>query len=160
MSKIIVFSDSHGFSDNMMKAVQTEKPEMLIFCGDGENDLLKIEKQYSELIIKKVCGNADQYSSSPKTLCFTAYGKRFFVVHGNEHRVKRKEHSLEIMTAAMEKNADIVLHGHTHSPYTESTIGMHFMNPGTCKNCSDPTYGVIEFGNDKLNLAIKHISER
>ena len=159
MSKIIVFSDSHGFSDNMMKAVQTERPGMLIFCGDGENDLLKIEKQYPELIVKKVCGNADQYSSSPKTLCFAAYGKTFFVAHGNEHRVKRKEHSLEIMTAAMEKNADIVLHGHTHSTYTESTIGMNFMNPGTCKKCPDTTYGVIEIGSNLFNLSIKHISE-
>ena len=37
--KFIVFSDSHGVSDNMIRAVKLEKPDLCFYLGDGERDL-------------------------------------------------------------------------------------------------------------------------
>ena len=39
MTKICVFSDSHGNSENMIQAIEMEKPDIVIHLGDGAGDM-------------------------------------------------------------------------------------------------------------------------
>ena len=158
--KIIVFSDSHGTADNMLKAVAKEDPDMLIHLGDGEPDLRAVADRYPELPIRNVRGNCDIYSSAPSEITFSVEGIRFFITHGNLYSVKDTEPSDLIMAAALENDADVVLHGHRHIPYIEKTLGTIFMDPGTCQRCSHATYGIIEIRNGRIEpdyCAIVHI---
>ena len=70
--KFIVFSDSHGVSDNMIRAVQKEKPDLCFFLGDGERDLSALQKRFPRLPINAVRGNCDVFSSLPRMLVCAA----------------------------------------------------------------------------------------
>ena len=155
--KIIVFSDSHGNTANMINAIRSENPDMLIHCGDGALDLRTVRNSFPELDIRNVCGNCDRNDASPLTERFTVEGKRFFVVHGHEHRAKRGGISHELTVAALESSADFVLNGHTHMPVTEEGFGFMFMNSGTCRTCADPTYGVITMDSGSVEMDIIHL---
>ena len=39
MAVIYVFSDSHGYSGNMLHVLSAGLPDLLLFLGDGELDL-------------------------------------------------------------------------------------------------------------------------
>ena len=61
--KFIVFSDSHGVSDNMIRAVKLEKPDLCFYLGDGENDLRLLQNRFPQLPVNAVRGNCDTFSS-------------------------------------------------------------------------------------------------
>lgn len=155
--KIIVFSDSHGNSANMISAVRVESPDLLIHCGDGALDMRTVRRAFPNLQIKNVRGNCDHNDTSPMTEKFTVEGKKFFVVHGHEHSAERGGISHELTVAALENDADIVLNGHTHMPVIEEGFGFMYMNPGTCKTCSNPTYGIIRLDGQTVKMEIKTI---
>ena len=58
--KIAVFSDTHGSAKGMLNAVRDYKPEMIIHLGDGNSDLLKLEKEFPHIPVYSVCGNCDR----------------------------------------------------------------------------------------------------
>ena len=47
--KIVVFSDSHGDKESMKLLIDKLEPEMVIFLGDGIDDILAIESEYPNL---------------------------------------------------------------------------------------------------------------
>ena len=158
MKKIIVFSDSHRNTKNMIFGILAENPDLLIHCGDGDTDLRTVASRFPGLEIKNVRGNCDRYSSAPLTEKFVYGGKRFFVVHGHNHCVKQDTPSHALTAAALEKNADIVLYGHTHVPYIDEGFGFMAMNPGTCKSCPSPSYGVITIDGNSVLMRIEKIN--
>ena len=80
--KFIVFSDSHGVSANMIRAVQAEKPDLCFYLGDGENDLRLLQKRFPRLAVNAVRGNCDMFSSSPKIQVMKrSSGFRYFSTH-------------------------------------------------------------------------------
>ena len=157
MTKIAVFSDTHGNSKNMLTAITLEKPDIIFHLGDGETDLETVRQKYPDIPIRNVRGNCDKFSSSPAMLCFELEGLIFFLVHGNEHRAKRDTISAEMAAAAIENSADVVLYGHTHRPLIEETIGFTVMNPGTCKSCPSPSYGIITIDDEDVSVNIRYI---
>ena len=155
MRKICVFSDSHGHSEGMVLAVRAEKPDLVIHLGDGEGDLHRLEKTFPELKIENVRGNCDWRSRAPAALRLAVAGKRIFAVHGHEHEVKR-DPTLQRLRAAAD-DADIVLFGHTHSPYTEDDGVIRLMNPGSVGEGAARTYGVILIDGDAVTMALRRI---
>lgn len=157
MKRICVFSDSHGSPEGMLLAVRAEKPDLVIHLGDGEGDLYRLEREFPGLPIENVRGNCDWRSTSLKTLRLTVEGKRIFAVHGHEYDVKRDRELRALKQAALDDEADILLFGHTHSPYTDHTLGMDVMNPGSIGEGAAHTYGVITIENGAVTMGLRRI---
>ena len=157
MTRICVFSDSHGCVEYMLRAIAHEKPDMIIHLGDGENDLYSVQRLYPELPVESVQGNCDRFSSALTVLNTTVAGKRIFAVHGHKYGVKYDPALTNLRYAAMEADADIVLFGHTHTPYRDHSLAMDILNPGSCGDVRVPTYGVIEIDGSSVSTAVKEV---
>lgn len=49
MFKICIFSDSHGYKENMIHVVEEEKPDFVFCLGDGEPDYEYLKKRHPEI---------------------------------------------------------------------------------------------------------------
>ena len=144
--KIIVFSDSHRELDGMRQVLAREKPDYVFHLGDHDSDAEQISREFPTLPVATVRGNCDGWSDTPKTLCFSLLGLRFFLCHGHTYGVKSGY--LRVIYAAREQNADLLLFGHTHEAYYErAELGggrcLHILNPGSCGYGYPPSYGRI-----------------
>jgi putative phosphoesterase len=142
--ELLIFSDSHGHSEEMREAMsrQTGKIESVIFLGDGLRDVCFPE--FSRQPLYAVKGNCDFSFGSGfayDELTVEIGGKTVMMTHGAAYGVKGGTDAL--IRAALQKNADIVLFGHTHRPYYrvfragEDLFGqmlkrdLHVFNPGS-----------------------------
>lgn len=160
MTKICVFSDSHGYLDHMLGAISQEAPDYVIFLGDGERDICRAEKQFPSIGFLRVCGNCDRHSNAPLVLNTVIAGKKIFAVHGHHYKVKYDSSYSTLRYAALEADADIVLFGHTHMPYYDRNLGMDIMNPGSISCMNPPTYGVIMIESGNVTAELKHAPEK
>ena len=157
--KICVFSDSHGYAGNMIKAVRLENPALCFFLGDGETDLVTLRGSYPDLPIYTVRGNCDLRSTQPLILDAVVSGFRFYAVHGHQHEVKYDDSVRELCYAALRADADVVLFGHTHLPYLDHHLGMEIMNPGSIGKVKNPSYGLLMIEDGKLSAEIRYLKE-
>ena len=81
--KFIVFSDSHGDVDHMIRAVRLENPALCFFLGDGEYDLTRLQRRFPSLPVNAVRGNCDLRSTLPRALTCAAGGVRIVATHGH-----------------------------------------------------------------------------
>lgn len=129
MTKLYVFSDSHGRTERMHSIILSLEADYLIHCGDFANDL-------SGHNVYHVKGNCDPWSKAPLEVLITIENKKVLIVHGHKHQVKSGLLSLSYY--AQQKQADIVLFGHTHTPTAVVENGILLLNPGSI---SLPNYG-------------------
>ncbi len=156
--KIIVFSDSHGYAGHMLTAIQKEAPDLVIHLGDGSSDTQAIYGKYPDLELINIRGNCDQFSTDPLKKVITVENKWILAVHGHEYGVREND-CTNLRNAAfnMLPELSIVLFGHTHVPFYEYRMSMHFLNPGTCQeNATNPTYGLIHLTDGKIHTEIKN----
>lgn len=115
---IIVFSDSHGRSDNISAVFENcpRMPDAVIFLGDGLRDLAWSVPQ--GIPIYSVKGNCDFYGDEETELIIKLGGKTIFATHGHKYGVKLGYGS--IYRRAAEAGADILLFGHTHEAFLET----------------------------------------
>ena len=151
-----VFSDSHGFSGNMLAVLQQKLPDELVFLGDGELDLLDIKKKYPDLVIHNVRGNCDVASTARLQMVIKCGRKKIFLCHGHTMNVKDSLDTL--VDNAFAAEASVALFGHTHLPYTGFAMAMDIMNPGTIGECPDPTYGVLTIDGFRVDTKIVHVN--
>lgn len=128
MEKIIILSDTHGNTADLIKLEQLfNEADHIVFAGDGINDFNYLNKDnYKKLIA--VSGNCDQFFTQKEKI-FTLGGKKILLTHGDLYRVKSTK--LNLLYKAKEENVNIVIYGHTHSPIVEEIEGVLFINPGT-----------------------------
>ena len=89
--KICVFSDSHGTADNMITAIELERPDACFFLGDGSRDIERIGKRYPDMPIYAVKGNCDFMSKFDTSLRCEIDGVIIFAVHGHQSSVKYED---------------------------------------------------------------------
>lgn len=153
--KILVFSDSHGRSAAMERAVSLHRgAEYLLHAGDGAAEFELLSARHPELACAGVRGNCDPASvsvGSPAPLSCTLEigGKRIFLTHGHTFSVKLGTDAL--IKRAAEADADIAVFGHTHQPLElfipgVGRNGLWLFNPGTVSGAGTGrfTYGIIE----------------
>lgn len=149
MTKIIVLSDSHGYSTYMRNAIEKEIPDMIIHLGDGWNDIEELHKDYEDIPLEHVIGNCDWVIEVAEKL-ITVEGKKILMCHGDKYYVKSGYNN--ILYAGLEKGADIVLFGHTHNPLNTTSGNMIVFNPGSIRGNpmleQKPSYGIIEIDGD------------
>ena len=155
---ILVFSDSHGHGSRMLEAFsrQIKRPDAIVFLGDGLRDLSYCD--FGEVPIFAVSGNCDVFTfygkgSADEEIVMTLGGKRIMMTHGDRYAVKNG--LARLILAADQKGADIVLFGHTHTPFEKrldagaSDYGielkkpLHIFNPGSIGGY-DASFGSLE----------------
>ena len=155
--KACVFSDSHGFSGNMIKAVNIEKPDAVFFLGDGERDIAELDVKFPDLEIWAVRGNCDFVSKLASADCRTFEGVTVYATHGHLSDVKY-DPRLEMLTSqAAEAGADIALFGHTHRQHMSESRGVTLINPGECGRGWYPGYAVLILDNGRFSAELKTI---
>lgn len=156
--KFIVFSDSHGDVDHMIRAVRLENPALCFFLGDGEYDLTRLQRRFPSLPVNAVRGNCDLRSTLPRALTCAAGGVRIFATHGHLFGVKHDPIYRELCEAALAEDADVVLFGHTHEPFRDRTMGMELLNPGSIGPTTRPSYGLILLDGDRIETAVRYLT--
>lgn len=142
--KLLIISDIHGDSYALEKVLEREKNnDAIIFLGDGMEQIEDLQAIRPDLKIYSACGNCDRGYYAPSEGLAAFGGLLVFYTHGHGYEVKFSIAPLK--RAARLRGADIVLFGHTHSPYYEYSDGLYLFNPGSLGRAriGRPTYGVI-----------------
>ena len=152
--KIAIFSDSHGNSDAVNAIFTKEKDaDAFIFLGDGTDDLRMAQKQspISQPLLV-VRGNCDRNLRIPPEQLSGFEDKLIFLTHGDGYGVKFTLEALK--QAAKQRDAEIVLFGHTHVPYLEEDSGIYYFNPGSVAlpRRGEATYGVLTLNKNETPL--------
>ncbi len=155
--KLLVVSDSHGRYESLARVMNMHSDaDAVVFLGDGLSDLGRADAGSYPFTVFSVKGNCDGFSllshglDSPEELVFSLGGFRFFAMHGHTRGVKYGYE--RAINAALEKNADVLLFGHTHRaeekylPGQEGGKPLYIFNPGSLGASSDGLahFGIIE----------------
>ena len=118
---LLIPSDSHGRPDHVEEAIRRVRPDGILFAGDGLRDLTRVGDPPCPLWA--VSGNCDWSPSlivngrsveAEDEELITVEGVRILLLHG--HRCGVKGGLLPATYRAMEREADILVFGHTHIP--------------------------------------------
>lgn len=138
--RILVLSDSHGRESFTYRAIEAQpEAELVIYLGDGEDDIELMKPFLGEKRLVCVAGNCDFYSKNPLFSLEAVCGKKIFCTHGAAYNVESGLNPL--ISEAKGLCADIVLYGHTHRQVHSYIEGIHFFNPGALK---DSKYGIVD----------------
>jgi putative phosphoesterase len=144
--KLAIFSDTHGRTAGMVRAVRRVSPDVLVHLGDYHRDAEALEREFPELPLHAVPGNCDYADRTQDTLSFLAGQVTVFATHGHRYFVKYGTDSL--LNAAYFSSAGLVLYGHTHIAQIAQAGGMVVLNPGSAGTGAAPTFAVAEIGVD------------
>lgn len=153
MTKILVFSDSHGKTTAMDEIIQSTDHDYLIHCGDYGLDL-KGSNVYH------VKGNCDPWAPAPQEVQIEVEGHSILVVHGHKHQVKSG--LLNLAYYAMQKQADIVIFGHTHHPLIAWEGELLLLNPGSISLPPPgvkPSYIELTLDSDTVTPIIHYLNQ-
>ena len=132
--KILVLSDSHAALSFMRRCIDTVQPDAVIHLGDHYDDGSAMAEEYPQIPFYQVPGNCDAHRyfiPDPETRLETLGGLRILMTHGHRHHVKQT--LIRLLADARASGADVVLFGHTHSPYCRrQEDGLWVLNPGSC----------------------------
>ena len=146
--KLLVISDSHGKALRLRELANKHKDaEAILFLGDGFRDVEAIEQVPSRALCA-VKGNCDWFS--PFADANGAFADERFLIFGNYHILMMHGHTKGVkggldtaLRYAYERGADVLLFGHTHTPYEKylpegTDIGglvterpLYLFNPGS-----------------------------
>ena len=164
MSRILLFSDSHGVAAAMkaLRArVEADAPDLVCFLGDAlyhgprngvplDYDTKASAEAFNAMAerIVAVRGNCDaeidqavlQFPILADYALLSAGERLLFVTHG---------HLFHLDALPPLHPGDILLHGHTHVPACETRDGVTYLNPGSLaipKADSPHSYMTLEDG--------------
>ncbi len=119
--EFLIFSDSHGRRRNLEVVIrrQVRQPDAVFFLGDGLSDT---DDRMMGIPVIRVRGNCDWSIGGGQPVAeeeiVTFEGRRILLTHGHHQNAKSGIGGL--IRAAVEKQADLVLYGHTHTPLLET----------------------------------------
>lgn len=144
MPKVLIMSDSHGLTEEIVHIKERHKSEVdqMVHCGDSELDVDAPELDD----FMKVGGNMDFDVRFPEETNFTIEDLTFLGVHGHLHNVKGS--MMQLSYRAQELEAQIVCFGHTHVAGAEKIGDLLFINPGSIRlprQRSVKTYAIVSW---------------
>lgn len=156
MAKVLIFSDTHGYTDPCIEIIKsTPNVDAIIHAGDYTRDAEDLEYIFPDKQIFYVKGNNDFLSRAPSELTVIIGGARIFITHGHEQRVKYESSYGTLRSHAAKAKPDLVVFGHTHTPYTGYEDGFITLNPGSVP--FSKTYAVAQIENGKVKTQILDI---
>ena len=141
---LAVFSDSHGRPGLMRRAVETRRPDHIVFLGDGLRDAERLGREFPQIPLLRLRGNCDWDAvDAQESALFELAGVRIFAAHGHRHGVKM---GLEGFANSVHCSGAVLgLYGHTHIPRITETHGLTLMNPGSVGY--EGSYGLVRLEN-------------
>lgn len=156
MKKILIFSDTHGYTNQCIDIIkETDVVSTVIHAGDYVRDAEDLASIFPNIPMYYVKGNNDIFSDAPMKMNIEIGGKRIFITHGHEYRVKYEADYRTLVEKGRAENADLTVFGHTHIPYTSYEGKMTVINPGSV--IFSKTYAVAEIDGDRLKTRIVNI---
>lgn len=152
MKRILIFSDTHGNTERCIEIIEKIKADAIIHAGDYYMDALMLQAKFADIPLYAVQGNGDIFFNAPANLTAQIGGKKIFITHGHNYNVKYDSHYTALAAQGIKEQADLVVFGHTHIPYTDYRNGMIILNPGSLKYGGTYAVAEIEFG--KLRTSI------
>lgn len=152
--KLAVFSDTHGRTAGMLRAIHTIEPDVVFHLGDYERDIHCIRRSFPALLLCSVSGNCDVQPENLDTAMFTVGGVRIFASHGHRYGVKFSLDAL--LNAGYFSGAGLILFGHTHEAMHQELDGTHILNPGSAGIGAHCTYGLVTIANGKIVSCAVH----
>ena len=147
--KILVLSDSHGNTENMIQAVEQTSPRMIIHLGDCWRDAERLHQHFPDIPLHQVPGNCDMRPLESLEQLLFIEDKRVLICHGHTYHVKQS--LLSAGYASEEQNLDAFLFGHTHQPLIDLRGKTFFLNPGSIGDYRRPTYGILTILNGRID---------
>jgi len=147
-------SDSHGWNDAMLDITALESPDVILHLGDKYTDCECLERMFPEIPLRTVKGNCDSGRAMLDMDEFTLEGKRFFMTHGHLFNVKMGK--TKIIDAAKKRGVDILLFGHTHTPFYDIKNGLTILNPG-CVGLNQKYYAIIDINDGTVECELKSL---
>lgn len=141
MKKIVIMSDSHGYSDEIDMIRQRHDADAVFHCGDSER-MAEDAVLQGVMVVEGNCDHPNQYNQDELVVID---GIRFFITHGHVYNVKQNLTSLSYR--ASEVGADVVCFGHSHVVYAEQDEHHLYINPGSIRfprRPHFPTYVLLE----------------
>jgi putative phosphoesterase len=148
--KFCAASDSHGDFDVLCRMLEKERPDGMIFLGDGVREALRAGRLFG-LPVLAVAGNCDLACQEPATLQPSPEGFPLFLTHG--HRFGVKQGFGELERAAEQAGAKAAFFGHTHQPMLREGGPVALYNPGSVGQRG--TYLTVEIGGGKLTCRLE-----
>ena len=147
--KILVVSDTHRNNANYLKVIERIGAlDMVIHCGDVEGSELVIS-QAADCPVEIVQGNNDFFSRLPKEKEFMIGQYKVWLTHGHNYYIAMN--SEMIKREARDREADIVMCGHTHKPVVDIGNDLTLINPGSLsyprQGNRKPSYILMEIDN-------------
>ncbi len=152
--RILIFSDTHGRTDGMDRALSAiSGVDAVLHAGDVSRDIGYLQDVY-ELPIYGVRGNNDFIDEFPLLQTVELGGHRILLTHGHTLRVKQSYDRL--IEEAVQQSADIAVFGHTHVSFCGYERGVLLLNPGTMMyaGVDRNTFGIIETDGGKIGADI------
>lgn len=160
--KILIVSDTHRKNENYFNALEKEKPDMVIHCGDVEGSEYALSEA-ADCPVNMVMGNNDFFSDLPRELELTIGPYKVWVTHGHSYYVSMGNEMLK--QEAVARGMDVVLYGHTHRPVIDRGREVTAVNPGSIsfprQDGRRPSYALMELDDrNRLNFSIRYIDEK
>lgn len=155
--RILVASDTHGDTGDLIDFLGEEKFDMLFFLGDYVRDGIEIAETLN--IPKKIVrGNGDRHVKGfLDEEIFELKDKKIFLTHGHQYNVSFGIEKLYYR--AKEIGADYILFGHTHVPIIEKYEDVIIINPGSASRPRTAdrlkSFAIIELGKASNEKIIK-----
>lgn len=151
--KICICSDSHGNAAGLQDMLEIERPQVLLFLGDGERDFNRVDLPYGTKMYA-VSGNCDMMSMEPPWRLLELEGVRIFMTHGHYYGVKSGIERL--LERAKEEQVQLVVHGHTHLMDLQEADGVTMLCPGSL-GVQTRNYAVAELENGKFTVEFRQL---
>ncbi len=159
--KVLVVSDTHRHIDNLIDAIEREKPiDMLIHCGDMEttDDYLR---SLVKCPVAVVAGNNDFFYDYAKEVTVPLGQYKGMVTHGHNYYISM---GVEILAnEARARGMDFAFFGHTHRPYYNKVNDVQLLNPGSIsyprQEGRKPSYAILNINGEEYDCEIKYIEK-
>lgn len=137
--------------------------EVIFFLGDGLYDAETLAARAGDkawLVVRGNCDYSSVFRGAPasKTESITLMGKRIVYTHGDLYGVKYGDEGL--LRLAESRGADVVLFGHTHTPYEKYVPtekgGVYLFNPGSIERpgySSGGSYGIMDITEKGISFS-------
>lgn len=159
--KILIVSDTHRNNANYLKVVERTGPlDMVIHCGDVEGSELVISRA-AGCPVEMVQGNNDFFSELPREKEFMVGQYKVWLTHGHNYYVSMNNEMIK--REAREREADIVMCGHTHKPVVDIGSDLTLVNPGSIsyprQENRKPSYIIMEIdGAGEAHYTINYLN--
>ena len=154
MKKLVIMSDNHG-DDNALSLIKRLEPDAdyYIHCGDSETYNFELLNDYYS-----VRGNNDWHLNLPSELMLEVEGNKILVTHGQYFGYFNREYAMNDLLT--QKQAQILICGHTHMPMFTKDGDFYYINPGSTtfpRGGSAASYGVLLINNKEIKYFLKKL---